>query len=450
MTPFHLILVNNLVANVTNFTVWFAVTFWVFLETQSVFATGMIAGIYLVFTAAFGIWFGAIVDHNPKKLAMIGSSVVSGALYVIGLLMVVLEPEGAFTDPYGPYLWAFILIVMLGVIVGNIRSIALPTLVTILIPEGNRDKANGLVGMVSGIGFLTTSVISGFLVAYTGMLGVLVLSLAATVLVLVHLFFVQVDEGRVAPSEDTPAEPKRVDIAGTIRVIGAVPGLFALIFFACFNNFLGGIFMALLDAYGLSLVPVEIWGLTFGVLSTAFILSGLIISKTGLGENPLRTLLMVNVITWSVCCVFTIQSSYWLLAAGCFVWMLLGPYAEAAEHTTLQKVVPLERQGRVFGFAQSVEQSASPLTAFLIGPLTQFVVIPFMTDGAGADSIGGWFGTGPDRGIALVFTIAGLMGLLVTILAFNSRYYRELSAAYAAGKDDDGEDGGEAVAAPAQ
>jgi DHA3 family multidrug efflux protein-like MFS transporter len=40
--------------------------------------------------------------------------------------------------------------------------------------------------------------------------------------------------------------------------------------------------------------------------------------------------------------------------------MLLGPYAEAAEHTTLQKVVPLERQGRVFGFAQSVEQSAHP------------------------------------------------------------------------------------------
>ena len=450
MTPFHLILANNLVANVTNFTVWFAVTFWVFLETQSVFATGMIAGIYLVFTAAFGIWFGAIVDHNPKKLAMIGSSVVSGLLYLIGVIMVLIEPEGAFTNPYGPYLWAFILVVMLGVIVGNIRSIALPTLVTILIPEDRRDKANGLVGMVSGIGFLTTSVISGFMVAYTGMLGVMVFALVATVLVLVHMVFVHVDEGRVEPTADAPAEPKRVDIAGTIRVIGAVPGLFALIFFACFNNFLGGIFMALLDAYGLSLVPVEIWGLTFGVLSMAFIISGIVISKTGLGKNPLRTLMMVNVITWSVCCVFTLQSSYWLLVAGCFVWMFLGPYAEAAEHTTLQKVVPIERQGRVFGFAQSVEQSASPLTAFMIGPLTQFVVIPFMTDGSGADAIGTWFGTGPDRGMALVFTVAGVIGLFVTILAFNSRHYRALSAAYAAGKDDDGEDGGEAVAAPAQ
>jgi len=430
MSPFHQILGNNLVANVTNFTVWFAITFWVYIETQSVFATGMIAGIYLVFTAAFGIWFGSIVDHNPKKLAMLGSSVVSLAFYLASLALLLLEPEGAFTDPYGPYLWVFILLVMLGVIAGNIRSIALPTLVTILIPEDRRDKANGLVGMVTGIGFLTTSVISGFLVAWGGMYLVLVLALTATALVFLHLTFVKLNEKRAPVTPDHPGEPRRVDLKGTIRVIAAVPGLFALIFFATFNNFLGGIFMALLDAYGLSLVSVEVWGLLFGVLSTAFIVSGIIISRTGLGRNPLRTLFSVNIITWIVCCVFTLQSSIWLLAAGCFIWMLLGPYAEAAEHTTLQKVVPIERQGRVFGFAQSVEQAASPLTAFLIGPLTQFIFIPFMTDGAGADLIGGWFGTGPERGIALVFTLSGLVGLLVTIIAFNSKYYRELSAVY--------------------
>lgn len=448
MKPFHSVLANNLVANVTNFTVWFAVTFWVFLETRSVFATGMIAGIYLVLTASLGFWLGSIVDHSSKKGAMLGSSVVSAAFYAIGTVMVLMEPQGAFGDPYGPYLWTFILVVMLGVIAGNLRSIALPTLVTILVPEDRRDKANGLVGMVTGIGFLTTSVISGFLVAYAGMLGVLAAAVGATLLVIIHLALVEIAEDGVRPMAGAPAERGRIDIAGTVQVIAAVPGLFALIFFACFNNFLGGVFMALLDAYGLSLVPVETWGLLFGGLSTAFILSGLIISRTGLGRNPIRTLLLVNVITWSACCVFTIQPSIWLLAAGCFVWMLLGPYAEAAEHTTLQRVVPLERQGRVFGFAQSVEQSASPLTAFLIGPLTQFIVIPFMTDGAGADAIGSWFGTGPARGIALVFTVAGLMGLLVTILAFNSSYYRRLSDAYAKSSDDDGGAGRAAAASP--
>lgn len=431
MKAFYHLLGNNLIANITNATVWFALTFWVYLETKSVFATGMVAGVYLVFTAGFGFWLGSIVDHNAKKTVMLGSSVVSAIFYALSLALLMLSPQQVFANPYGVHLWVLVLVVMLGVIAGNIRAIALSTLVTILIPEDRRDKANGLVGMVTGIGFLTTSVISGFLVAWGGMVAALALSLAMTVVAFLHLSFVKVDEKRKAAHPDEPTEPKRIDIKGTIAVISAVPGLFALIFFATFNNFLGGIFMALLDAYGLSLVSVEQWGLLFGVLSTAFIASGIIISKTGLGKNPVRTLLIVNLIVWSVCCVFTLQSSIWLLAGGCFVWMLLGPVAEASEQTTLQKVVPEDRQGRVFGFAQSVEQAASPLTAFLIGPLTQFIVIPFMTDGAGARAIGSWFGTGAPRGIALVFTIAGVIGVIVTILALNSKYYRDLSKAYA-------------------
>ena len=50
-----------------------------------------------------------------------------------------------------------------------------------------------------------------------------------------------------------------------------------------------------------------------------------------------------------------------------------------------------------------------------------------MTDGAGADAIGDWFGTGPDRGLALMFTVAGLIGIVVTLLAWRSRSYRNLS-----------------------
>src|SRR5688572_15341862 len=83
LTPFIQILGNNLVANITNYTVWFAITFWVFLETKSVFATGMIAGIFLVLTAGLGFWLGSLVDHYPKKLVMLGSSVVSFIFFAI-------------------------------------------------------------------------------------------------------------------------------------------------------------------------------------------------------------------------------------------------------------------------------------------------------------------------------------------------------------------------------
>jgi DHA3 family multidrug efflux protein-like MFS transporter len=83
----------------------------------------------------------------------------------------------------------------------------------------------------------------------------------------------------------------------------------------------------------------------------------------------------------------------------------------------------------VFGFAQLVENAAAPLTAFLMAPLAEQVFMPLMTDGRGADMIGSWFGVGPERGIAVMFTIAGLIGVVVTIAALRSRSYRRLATA---------------------
>ena len=177
-------------------------------------------------------------------------------------------------------------------------------------------------------------------------------------------------------------------------------------------------------------MSVQAWGLLWGVLSTGFIVGGLLVAKTGLGRNPVRLLLLLNLVLWTVTLIFPLDESVILMSVGLYVYMLVVPYAEASEQTILQKVVPYERQGRVFGFAQSVEQAASPLTAFLIGPLTQFLFIPSMTDGLWADLIGSWFGTGQDRGIALVFVLTGILGLIATGLALSSKYYRQLSERY--------------------
>jgi MFS transporter, DHA3 family, multidrug efflux protein len=425
---FHRLLLNTLLASVVNFTVWFAVTFFVYLETRSVFATGVIAGVYLVFTSVSGIWFGSLVDHHRKRTVMLASSLVSLLLYAAAFAVHLSADRAAFTDPTSPTLWAFVLLLMLGVIVGNIRTVALSTTVTLLVPEDARDRANGLIGTASGASFLVTSVISGLLVGLSGMFHVLVLALAVTAGAIGHLLVTPVPGDRAAAADD--GGPRRVDLRGTLRVVAAIAGLPALIVFSSINNLLGGVYMALLDAYGLSLVSVEVWGLLFGLLSTGFIVGGLVIARSGLGRNPLRTLLLANTVLWVVCSVFTLRSSIVLLTVGMFVYLCLVPAVEAAEQTVLQRVVPFERQGRVFGFAQSVELAASPLTAFLISPLAQFVVIPFMTTGAGVDLIGGWFGSGPDRGLALVFTVTGIVGLALTVGAFGTPYYRRLSDRY--------------------
>jgi len=428
MKTFFQLLATALVVVTSNNFVWFALIFWAFLSTKSVISTSTMGGIYLVLMAVSGIWFGSIVDHHKKKHAMLGSSLATLLAFAAGLAVLHFAPAGAFTSVASPWLWLFVGILACGTIAGSIYNIAIPTLVGLTVPEERRDRANGMFGTVIGIAFAITSVASGVALAYLGMKWVLGIAIAMTLVAIAMLAFIRVEEREIVHL--TEGEGKNVDLKGTVAAVRAIPGLFALIFFTTFNNFLGGVFMALMDAYGLTLVSVQVWGFLWGFLSLGFILGGLFIAKRGLGGNPLRTLFRVNFAVWTVCIFFTIQPSIVLLAVGTFIWMFLFPFIEAVEQTIFQKVVPPERLGRVIGFAHSIEQSASPLTAFLIGPIAQFVFIPFMTTGGGVEWIGGWFGTGMGRGIALVFTAAGIVGLTVSAVARRSRAYRLLASRY--------------------
>lgn len=424
---FYSVLANSVVASVTNTFVWFSVTFWVYLETRSVIATSIMAGVYTVAIAFSGFLLGSLVDRYQKKTAMMLSSLSSLTLFVLACLIFVATPSGEFTDAASPVLWLFVVLTLAGAIAGNLRAIALLTLITVMVPEGQRDRANGMVGSANGVAFLVASVLSGLVIGFLGVYWMLASAIVVTLLVVVHLWTLAIPAREVGRAE---AQTQSIDLRGSIRAIRAVPGLFGLIFFKTFNNFLGGVFMALMDPYGLELVSVQVWGVLWGFLSLGFILGGLIVARRGLGSNPLRMIFLANLAMWTVCIFFTIQASIVLLTVGVFIWICLVPVVEAAEQTILQGVIPPERQGRIFGFAQSVEQAASPVTAFLIGPIAQLIFIPFMTTGAGVVLIGDWFGTGVDRGIALVFILAGIIGLIVTLLAMQSNAYRVLSAHY--------------------
>jgi DHA3 family multidrug efflux protein-like MFS transporter len=379
-----------------------------------------------------GFFLGSLVDRFPKKATMTMSSLLTLGLFLGASLVYATTPPEQLGNVRSPQLWAFVLLTLIGAIAGNLRTIALSTVVAIVVPPEDRDRANGMVGTATGIAFLVASFLSGVAVGQAGMGWVMAAAVGLTILIVLHLATLPVpelpsDESGGSGSEE-PAARHAIDIPGTIHHVRQVPGLFGLIFFQTFNNFLGGIYMSLMDAYGLLLVSVEVWGAVWGVLSLGFIVGGMAVARWGLGPNPLRTLFVGNIAMWAMCLVFPLRASIILLGCGLFVWLCLVPAVEAAEQTILQGVVPPDRLGRVIGFAQSVEQAASPVTSFLIGPIAQWTFIPFMTTGAGVELIGDWFGTGMDRGLALLFIAAGALGLLVTVGAMRTTAYRQLSS----------------------
>ncbi|MDB5162775.1 MAG: transporter [Candidatus Saccharibacteria bacterium] len=429
MKNFIPVLINTALANITTSFLWFALTFWVYIETQSVLATGLIGGTYMLLVAVSSLFFGTLVDQHRKKTIMVASGLFTLVTYLIAAAFFVLTPSELLLDWTGPYLWIFAAVVLIGSVVENMRNIALSTTVTLLVPKEKYANANGLVGTVQGLGFLVTSVFSGLAIGFLGMGWTLAIALVATFLATIHLvFFVKIPEEQIA--HDPELENKKIDIKGSIAAIKVVPGLFGLIIFSTFNNFIGGIYMALMDPYGLTLFSVQIWGIVWGICSTGFILGGIIIAKKGLGKKPLRTLLIANIVMATIGMLFAIREFWLLYVVGIFLYMCLIPIIEATEQTIIQRVVPLKRQGRVFGFAQSFEAAASPITAILIGPIAQFWVIPYMNSADGQAQLGWLLGTGDARGIALLFFIGGAIMLIAVLLAFKTRSYKVLSQFY--------------------
>ena len=319
---FQRLLVNSLIAGVVNSFLWFALTFWVYLETRSVVTTSVIAGLYSLFSAAFGVLFGTYVDRHRKYTAIVLSTALSAVGYLAAAGLYLAVPTDRLLRLGSPWLWVFIALILAASLVGNIRAIAMSTCVTLLVPEGERDKANGMSGMVMGVSFSITSVFSGLVIGQLGMGWAVGITVVLTLVSLLHLLTLRIPEDQPAPRE---AHESRADFRGSFATVRVVPGLFGLILFASFNNLLGGVFMSLMDAYGLELVSVQTWGFLWGGLMLCMVAGGLVVSKRGLGTRPLRIILLVNAANWLACSLFAIRSSIVLLAIGMAVWMTLMP-----------------------------------------------------------------------------------------------------------------------------
>ncbi|MFT4232563.1 MAG: MFS transporter [Leucobacter sp.] len=429
MRTFLHVLVNTAVANLTTNFLWFAVVFWVYLETRSVLATGLLGGAYMILIAVTSMWFGSLVDRLRKRRVMLISAWSSLVAFVVGTGMYFALPSERLLDLGAPWFWIFTVILLAGCVVESMRNLALSTAVTLLVPVERHANANGLAGTVQGLAFIATSVFSGLSVGLLGMGATMLIATAMTAAPILHLQLLRIPEPEILHDPNRAA----VDFRGGMAAMLAVPGLFALVIFTMLNNLGGGVYMALLDPYGLEMFPVEIWGIVFGLASTGFIVGGAVVARWGLGSNPIRTMLVLVALLGALGSLVALREWPWLFIGCVWLFMAMMPAVEAAEQTVIQRVVPYEKQGRVFGLAMTFEASAAPITSLLVAPLAEFWIVPYMRSPAGLADWGWLLGEGESRGIALIFLWAGIAMILVAVGAMLTRSYRLLSRSYAEG-----------------
>lgn len=132
---------------------------------------------------------------------MIASSFGSLAAYIIGAV-IFFTHTGTWSDPWSWRLWAMIIVMMGGAMLGNLRNIAMTTLITLLYKDKEREKANGKVATVNGLSFALTSISSGLVIGFLGMNWVIGVSLVLTALALLHIFTIACPEEKIREQEE--------------------------------------------------------------------------------------------------------------------------------------------------------------------------------------------------------------------------------------------------------
>jgi MFS transporter, DHA3 family, multidrug efflux protein len=141
------------------------------------------------------------VDHHTKKNVMITSSIGSLVAYIIGAV-IFFSHTGDWSDPLSLRLWALIIVMMGGSMLGNLRNISMTTLITLLFQDKEREKANGKVATINGLSFAVTSIASGLVIGFLGMNWVIISSIVLTIVALFHIFTIPCPEEKIREQEE--------------------------------------------------------------------------------------------------------------------------------------------------------------------------------------------------------------------------------------------------------
>src|SRR5687767_6204666 len=116
---FRRLLLNTLLSGVTSTFLWFALTFWVYLETRSVVATGVIGGAFSLSSAVLSPFFGTFVDRHRKHEAMMLTTTVSVVSFAIATAVFVMIDADRLLALTNPFFWVLIGATLLGSVAGQ-------------------------------------------------------------------------------------------------------------------------------------------------------------------------------------------------------------------------------------------------------------------------------------------------------------------------------------------
>ncbi|WIG98039.1 MFS transporter [Myxococcus sp. SDU36] len=358
---------------------------------------------------------GSMVDRRNRQRVMLLADL--GAMTAIGLMWCLVAADRA--GLWALQNWHFYPPLALSAAFSTFRILAFSTTTPLLVSKQNLGRANGMVELAMSAGQLLGPALAGVLVVSIGLQGVLLIDLATFLFALATLLSVRIPQPEAGQRE--ARKSLWTDIALGWRFIRERPGLLGLLAFSSAVNLVSVLVTVLITPLVLSFTDPATLGLVVSCSGVGMVAGGITMGVWGGPKRRIFGVLGAELVAGLALLAAALPASVFVVACAAFVFMFTAPVAMGCSQAIWQSKVPPAIQGRVFSTRRMLALIAPPIAALLAGPLTDKLFDPWMAqDGALASTFGQVLGTGPGRGIALLYVALGIMLAGCVLLTWSS------------------------------
>jgi MFS family permease len=408
MRAFVLVWIGQFISLMGTAMTQFGLTIWAYQLTGQATALALVGFFNFAPTVIFSPIAGALVDRWNRKLVMMLSDLGAGAATIFIFIM---YASGNLQ------MWH---LYVAGFVTGVFQSFQFPAYsasISLMLKKEDYARAGGMMMLAEAAPAIVAPVLAGFLLGTIDLSGIILIDIITFIVALAALFVVYIPQPPATEAGRQGKGSLLAESAFGFRYIFARPSLLGLqmVFFSV--NLIASFTNVLVAPMVLARTNQDetLLGFVVSAIGVGGVIGAAILSAWGGPKRRVHGVLIGNALGSLLGIVLMgVGNSIFIWVTAAFFFSFFIPFINGSNQAIWQAKVAPDVQGRVFAARRLIAQITVPVALLLTGPLADQVFEPAMREGGVWTSAFSWLvGTGPGAGMALMFILFGLIGVMV-------------------------------------
>ncbi|MBZ0305666.1 MAG: MFS transporter [Anaerolineae bacterium] len=318
----------------------FALALWVFESTHKAAPLLLVAFFASLPTVLGGSLAGVLADRWERRKVI----VFTDAMQAVPTLLLLIS---FFTGYFA--VWQLYLGILVQAVFNTLQMPAVDASITMLVPEKDRDRANGIRQMMGPFSELFAPILVAFLYSFMEVEGILLIDLLTFLVSVVVIACIQIPQP-VQTAEGRQAQGSAwQEMAGAVKFLRERPSMLTMCVFSTFVNFMLVGPLHLTIPYLMTLTHSErVTGIIAGVINLGPLVGAVVIGIWGGTRPRIHTITLGVLLAGFWMMIYGVARSPFLLGSSLLLLLMPLPAVTAMLTSIIQVKTPPDMQGRIF------------------------------------------------------------------------------------------------------